>query len=287
LASSWPPVIRNAFFAALSQIVGADWTHYGLLASAEPRHALLWVEGFADFQLRRRTDRAPIAAAERYFMLARNNQPFPWRDEAFTCAHRAVLSMADKISFVISRAMNPEAIHPPPFPETNDKEEWKAAYVQLAQTCRLLDDQRQAGEQWPACRERYQKQVHEVAWDHQSADALQTFLLLEANAAAPLVSHPEGEPPVALSAAETQTSNRVEGAGDRDIKERMALAELLLIGPNATKIAQKIGVKRTTLLGWQTFRENYDRAKQNSEVAKQSRRRGRRAGDRVFDTDVN
>jgi hypothetical protein len=65
----------------------------------------------------------------------------------------------------------------------------------------------------------------------------------------------------------------------------MALAELQVIGPNATKIAEAIGVKRTTLLGWPTFRKYYDRAKQQSEVAKRSRRRGRRAGDRDFEVE--
>ncbi len=70
---------------------------------------------------------------------------------------------------------------------------------------------------------------------------------------------------------------------DRSIKARMALAELLTSGPNATRIAERIGVNRTTLLGWPEFREQYDKAKLNREVAKRARRRGRRAGNGDFE----
>jgi transposase-like protein len=65
----------------------------------------------------------------------------------------------------------------------------------------------------------------------------------------------------------------------------MALAELLVNGPNASQIARRIGVPRTTLLGWPTFREHYDRAKQDQEVARRSRRHGRRAGERDFEVE--
>jgi hypothetical protein len=192
LACSWPPSIREAFFATYHQLVSADWAHFGLLGLAKPRHALLWVEGFAGLERSRATERQPIAAVERYFMTARTNQPFIWGDEGFTCAHRAVLSMADRIAHLISRAMSPAVIHIPHIPETNGEEEWKAAYVQLAQTCGLLDGQRQAGEEWTPFCERYREQTDKVAWDHKAADALQTALLLEANGAASLVPHNQG-----------------------------------------------------------------------------------------------
>jgi hypothetical protein len=64
----------------------------------------------------------------------------------------------------------------------------------------------------------------------------------------------------------------------------MALAELLLIGPNATKIAEKLGVPRTTLLGWRTFREHYNLAKREAATRRQGHR-GRRAGERDFEAE--
>jgi hypothetical protein len=81
----------------------------------------------------------------------------------------------------------------------------------------------------------------------------------------------------------SQDSTAVTAGDDRDLKERLAIAALLVIGPNATKIAGKVGVKRTTLLGWRVFRDLYDKAKQDAEVAKRSRRRGRRNGRRDFE----
>src|SRR5262249_54942905 len=119
---------------------------------------------------------------------SRNNQSFRWGSEDYTCAHRAVLSLASRIAHLVSEAMSPGVIRIPALPETNEEEKWKAAYVEQAQDCGLLDAQRQAGEQWIAFCERYRQQADQVVWDHKSADALQTALLLEANAAAPLVS---------------------------------------------------------------------------------------------------
>jgi hypothetical protein len=186
LARFWPGIIREGFFVAYRLLVNADWVHFGLLGLALPRHASLWVEGFACLERSRLTERQPIAAAERYLMTARDNQPFRWGDEDFTCAHRAVLSLASRIANLSSRAMSPGVIVIPDIPETNGVEEWKAAYVQLAQSRGLLNDDKQAGEQWTAFCERYRKQVGEVVWDYKTADALQTALMLEANAAAPL-----------------------------------------------------------------------------------------------------
>lgn len=87
------------------------------------------------------------------------------------------------------------------------------------------------------------------------------------------------------ASAESAEEQHRTTRGDRSTLERLALAELILIGPNATKIAAKVGVPRGTLLGWPTFRDAYDRAKVGREANKRSRRRGRRAGDRDFVTD--
>ncbi len=44
-------------------------------------------------------------------------------------------------------------------------------------------------------------------------------------------------------------------------KKTQALAALLTIGPNASRIARTIGVPRSTLLGWPVFRLRYDQVK--------------------------
>ncbi len=66
---------------------------------------------------------------------------------------------------------------------------------------------------------------------------------------------------------------------DRKILERLAIAALLIEGPNATRIAQSIGVKRTTMLGWPTFREQYDKAKNQRAEEREARRRRLRNGE--------
>ena len=71
---------------------------------------------------------------------------------------------------------------------------------------------------------------------------------------------------------------------DREEKVRAALAALLTIGPNATRIADAVGVPRTTLLGWETFRLHYDRAKRDAE-ARKTARRGNRTGASDFEAD--
>jgi hypothetical protein len=71
---------------------------------------------------------------------------------------------------------------------------------------------------------------------------------------------------------------------DRDTLERLAIAELLIIDPNANRIAKRIGVPRSTLQGWPTFQEYYDRMKKDAEARRQERR-GQRAGERDFEAD--
>ena len=88
--------------------------------------------------------------------------------------------------------------------------------------------------------------------------------------------------PAADNSADQQSQLASRPDEERDVRIRMALVELLRIGPNAKQIAERIGVPRATLLGWAEFRDHYDRAKANQEVARQSRRRGRPAGERDF-----
>jgi hypothetical protein len=92
-------------------------------------------------------------------------------------------------------------------------------------------------------------------------------------------------PPPPADRKTAPSRGEVEGDRDRSVLERMALAELLTTGPNASQIAKRLGVPRTTLLGWPTFRDLYDRAKQDQEIAKRSRRRGRRAGRKDFEAE--
>ena len=70
----------------------------------------------------------------------------------------------------------------------------------------------------------------------------------------------------------------------REVKEHEAIGLLLKGELNVSQIAEKIGVKRTTLLGWPIFREFLDRFRHQAESHKQSRR-GRRDGDRDFTSD--
>jgi hypothetical protein len=98
---------------------------------------------------------------------------------------------------------------------------------------------------------------------------------------------PNPGPPVASGddeAFQHERANAVKGSPDsgRDLMERLAIAELLTTGPNVTAIAKKIRVKRTTLLGWPTFRTCLARTKQDAEGRKQERR-GRRAGTHDFE----
>jgi hypothetical protein len=72
---------------------------------------------------------------------------------------------------------------------------------------------------------------------------------------------------------------------ERRKKLTHALACLLTIGPNAARIAREVDVPRGTLLGWPDFRERYDQMKADRDLAKRSRRHGRRAGDRNFEAD--
>jgi hypothetical protein len=74
---------------------------------------------------------------------------------------------------------------------------------------------------------------------------------------------------------------------DRAALELAAIAELSFANgrPNVKRIAEKLGVPRSTLRSWPTFAEALRRINTQAAVAKQSRRRGRRAGDRDFEID--
>jgi hypothetical protein len=80
-------------------------------------------------------------------------------------------------------------------------------------------------------------------------------------------------------------------AADELDLQNMAVALLLdpQIGTNASAIADKLGVPRTTLLGWSEFRKRYDQLREQGVAAKRRRRRGRRAGANDFtdETDNN
>jgi hypothetical protein len=110
-----------------------------------------------------------------------------------------------------------------------------------------------------------------------------------AGAPAPATSPAVESPPTSALADADQQQGAARSSADRENERRTkvtrALACLLTIGPNATRIAKEIGVPRGTLLGWPAFRERYNQMKTNIEAAKSGRRRGRRAGDRDFEVD--
>ena len=78
----------------------------------------------------------------------------------------------------------------------------------------------------------------------------------------------------------------VKANGERESKqilEQMAMALLLTIGPNAKKIAEKVGVPRTTLMSWETFKAAYDKKKGEAQAEMEKRRRRLKSADQ--DTD--
>jgi hypothetical protein len=90
---------------------------------------------------------------------------------------------------------------------------------------------------------------------------------------------PEPAPATAANGAGSTGVIRAKDQKDRQILERLALAELLVEGPNAKRIAEKVGVKRSTLLGWPIFRERYNRMKAEQKKDTEERRRRLRRGD--------
>jgi len=69
----------------------------------------------------------------------------------------------------------------------------------------------------------------------------------------------------------------------KQILEPMAMALLLTIGPNAKRISEQVGVPRTTLMSWPTFKAAYDKKKLEVQKEKENRRQRFKAGDREED----
>jgi hypothetical protein len=107
--------------------------------------------------------------------------------------------------------------------------------------------------------------------------------------AAPSAAGPNTEVAPALLGGDHQRQGTPPAAGvvERKQKQTLALACLLRIGPNATRIAREVGVPRGTLLGWPEFRQYYDQMKIDQQAARESRGRGRRAGKRDFEVDAH
>jgi hypothetical protein len=64
-----------------------------------------------------------------------------------------------------------------------------------------------------------------------------------------------------------------------------ALALLAQIGPNASEIARKVGMPRTTLLSHRSFKDALELMRARGEAARRTRRTGKRVGERDFTTD--
>lgn len=69
---------------------------------------------------------------------------------------------------------------------------------------------------------------------------------------------------------------------DRLALENAAIAMLMAVGPNVSKIAKEMGVPRATLYGWSRFREVLDRTSSQGEAARNRRRGGRDRGDDFY-----
>jgi hypothetical protein len=211
LARSWPPALRDAFFFAYRVLVSADRLHFGLIGEPQPKHALRVVEAFADLKRRCMKERCFIPPVETFLMTARGNQPFRWGADSFTCAHRGVLSLASTIASCISLAMSPETSPKVHYVEggtdTDDEEGWKISCIQIAQTCSVLTEQKNAGERWETFCQRYQKEAADVLWEANSADNLQTDLMLEANGAASLMPNRSNTSQEFPSGADVSTSH--------------------------------------------------------------------------------
>lgn len=106
------------------------------------------------------------------------------------------------------------------------------------------------------------------------ADGAMSLVFTAVNAADAIAAH--------ILAAEGLEPPTPSDGQDREARERAALAQLLLIGPNAKRIAEMIHVPRTTLLGWPTFRTYYDKARADAQSRKLALS-GRRSGASDFE----
>ncbi len=89
------------------------------------------------------------------------------------------------------------------------------------------------------------------------------------------------EKPIAPQLTGEEPKQGDEACDDRKAKINSALALLLTIGPNAAKIARRIGVKRQTLQGWKEFEEQYQKAKSDG-CSRRNSMRGSRSGSNDF-----
>jgi hypothetical protein len=107
-------------------------------------------------------------------------------------------------------------------------------------------------------------------------------LMIEKTAPAP-VSLTREQHAGLMALLEERAEDKDAPAADtlRADKIRQALVCLLIVGPNVSEIARRVGVPRTTLLSWPDFRSALNQVKGQAEAARQSRR-GRRAGGRDF-----
>ena len=146
------------------------------------RNAETWVRAFSRLEHGLWDAEKCVGEVECTFMEARSNQPFAWGDDVFTCAPRAVISLATKITFFISQVLTPGVVHILDVSQ-DDAEACDAACRRLAEVHGLLDRKGHAGKEWAAFCDRYCQIARDFAWPPRTVSKLQTALLLEGNGA--------------------------------------------------------------------------------------------------------
>lgn len=164
-------------------------------------------------------------------MTARANQPFRWAGESYTCAHRAVLSLAYEIKRLILEAMQRSTgLRIAALGDSSNLADWQALCVSTAQEDGFLNELKEAGDRWDAIRAAYQEKActERSRWNATSADELATALLLEANGAAELLVGNAGDE-LQTGFLSPRDLLKLYGLSDDDgtldrLKKRLALA---------------------------------------------------------------
>ncbi len=179
LLESLASPIRDAFYAAHRQLVLASSLHFVLRAAwtrVSQRSASRIVKCLAELRRGAGEARWSVEAVERDLMTARHAQSFHRGDDAFTCAHQAVLRLAVRIAFAAEDAMVPPLRDDPrsvaagnallTARATADKKPLAVVeedYQRFATTCGVVTENGEPGEEWPVFLDRYAECTEDLA----------------------------------------------------------------------------------------------------------------------------
>ncbi len=127
-----------------------------------------------------------ISPLEHAAVAARDNKPFPWFDQEYSCAFIAAEELArltcGEVLCTLSSKRSTIVI--PDVPDVSfgedDPEAWKAAYVDCVQACGLLDTLGEPTDAWPAFQDRYRRAMASAHWAEGGLKKLTMALRLEA-----------------------------------------------------------------------------------------------------------